>query len=413
MFGGERVSKIALLLVIAACCCGCRLGPKSLQNSRLPYNHAVQQTAQEEMLLNLVRLRYAEPPEFLSIPNITQQYAYQGNGTVSSHPMFFDKVFGSLSLQATDTPTLTYTPLQDQEFNNRLLTPFTLDTIDQLTRTGWSFERVLRLTVQSINDVDNATAAGGPTPELKPSFEQFAAAVDLLEDLQEHRQVEIAQATRTNQAEQVGVAVKQDALLAADVLAAAEKGFEYRASKDGRGWQLWSKDRDEDYLALQFAPEVVGSGLHVELASLLNLSTAQVSYEMEQEKSGFVLNRPQSYDKLVVSTRSMLEAMYYLSQGVRVPPQHVECGLVTVTFDSAGHDFDWSQLTGDLMTIKCSCEKPERAAVAVPYRGCWFYIDDRDITSKETLAFVLLLYNLAVQEGDAAKQGPTLTIPAG
>ena len=86
---------------------------------------------------------------------------------------------------------------------------------------------------------------------------------------------------------------------------------------------------------------------------------------------------------------------------------------MTITFDASGQYFDWSRLTRELMTIKCSRDKPKCAAVAVPYRGYWFYIDDRDTKSKETLAFVLLLYNLAVQEGDTAKQGPTLTIPAG
>ena len=47
--------------------CGCTLGPRQIHHSRLKYNTAVQQTFQEEILLNLVRLKYREIPEFVSI----------------------------------------------------------------------------------------------------------------------------------------------------------------------------------------------------------------------------------------------------------------------------------------------------------------------------------------------------------
>src|SRR5262249_36409000 len=55
--------------------------------------------------------------------------------------------------------------------------------------------------------------------------------------------------------------------------------------------------------------------------------------------------------------------------------------------------------------------RPEHAAVAVKHRGYWFYIDDRDADSKQTLTLVLVLTRvnlLGVRKG-----GPALTLPVG
>ncbi|MGB1881610.1 MAG: hypothetical protein ACPHTD_12920, partial [Gammaproteobacteria bacterium] len=55
--------------------------------------------------------------------------------------------------------------------------------------------------------------------------------------------------------------------------------------------------------------------------------------------------------------------------------------------------------------------RPASAAVAVNYRGHWFYIDDSDIDSKSTFA---LLGQLFALQSDADKTGaPVLTLPVG
>ena len=49
------------LIPLVACCAlasGCIFGPKALQRSRGQYNESVRRTQSEQMLLNLVRMRY-------------------------------------------------------------------------------------------------------------------------------------------------------------------------------------------------------------------------------------------------------------------------------------------------------------------------------------------------------------------
>jgi hypothetical protein len=102
-------------------------------------------------------------------------------------------------------------------------------------------------------------------------------------------------------------------------------------------------------------------------------------------------------------------ALYFLSQSVQPPAPHVEEGLVTVTKDDDGQPFDWSKVTGSVMTIHSQQERPQNASVAVQYRGWWFYIADDDQRSKVTFSLVKVLFSL--QSAAGTGKSPVLTLP--
>jgi hypothetical protein len=62
--------------------------------------------------------------------------------------------------------------------------------------------------------------------------------------------------------------------------------------------------------------------------------------------------------------------------------------------------------------IQVSDRKPRRAAVAVPYRGQWFYINDADSSSKQTFMMLNDLFNLQISSSPS-NSSPMLTIPVG
>ena len=66
---------------------------------------------------------------------------------------------------------------------------------------------------------------------------------------------------------------------------------------------------------------------------------------------------------------------------------------------------------GHVLRIKFSRERPQDGLVQVPYRGGWFWIDDRDVVSKRTFALVMIFSTLA--ETGARESLPLVTIPAG
>ncbi len=145
----------------------------------------------------------------------------------------------------------------------------------------------------------------------------------------------------------------------------------------------------------------------------LKVKPAQETYDVEEVVEGQL--RPGQAEpartKITVTTRSVLEVMYLLSQTITVPSEHVCAGVVTETRNPDGSVFDWGQVLGDLFRVEVAKKKPKTAYLAVPYRGYWFYIDDADSSSKITLNLFAELFRL--QRISAAEGGPLLTLPVG
>ncbi|MDG2220471.1 MAG: hypothetical protein P8L85_03770 [Rubripirellula sp.] len=415
-------------------CCllmaGCTLGPRQIPKERLEYNQAVQKSFREEMLLNLVRLRYRETPEFLSVGGIAAQYTFDGRASGSlALPDGGTKVGGlSGGVSRTERPTISYVPARGEAFQKGLLAPIDLESLELLGRTGWSWERILRTTVQYMNQVDNATSAGGPTPELKPDFEEFRYVAQVMRQLQIQRAIELSTADREGTPKPV--LLTRDQLDGDFAINAIKEGFAIKETEEGI-----SLVKKESYLAFVIHPKAKLSGELQELAEILDLNVDYDSpkpavYPVESAKEGWIqstfadatgfqtaLNIPCAdeigiapihlddqvnemlRDDIVVSTRSLLEVMYYLSHGVNVPAEHQSQGLVTLTTDQNGAAFDWSEMMHDLFTVRACKHYPQHASVAVQHRDYWFYIDERDQDSLSTYTLLVELFGIEVRAG--------------
>lgn len=415
---------LALIAVVGACSLltACALGPRQIDKGRIKYNQAIQRTHQEEMLLNLVRLKYREPMEFVSIGSVAAQYTWDGTASLSgeleeANPGFFGLGAG---FRRVESPTISYVPRDDQEFNQALMSPISMVTLGLLMRTGWSADRILRCTVQNVNGVDNATTAGGPTPELKPEFETFRYLTQLLRVLQLQRSFELAFLEREQ--------LQRTPLDLADIseataLNALDRGYRFKQDEQGT-WQLYMP---EEVAAAVFSPEALASYEGQEILRLLQLAPGRTTYEIESSRFGqiqpalvgrqdlsipFHLPCPEGYgnrEKITFSTRSLLEIMFYLSQTVQVPEEHLQQGLVRTTVDAMGQPFDWTEMTGDLFRIYVSKKKPASAAVAIPFRGYWYYIHESDKDSRSTFLLLLVLFSIETQAG-GVRGMPVLTL---
>ena len=393
---------------------GCVLGPKALSYSRTEYNRAVQLTANEQMLLNIVRMRYRDTPEFVAVSSISTQFTFDAGATVgadlkSSLPDIFH---ADGSVAASERPTITYMPLQDEQFAHRLLSPMSMETLLLLTRTGWSMERVLRLMVQNINGLDNATSAGGPTPQLRPDFESFKKVAGYFRTLQNRNQVEIAyQKSKTPKTLSGPIPVQQ--IAGTDLVLAAEKGFRFDVNEEGTQVILTSPDQ---FLVLRVAPNIDKTSEGDVIFEKLNIDPPGAKrnyYPLRLANEGQLFEgRETVKNQLWISTRSLLETLYYLSQGIDIPDGHYTDGIVTKTLNSDGSVFDWNELTGDLLRIHHSKQRPVQSSVAVQYREYWFFIDDSDLQSKSTFSLLMELYNLEIRGGGAVS-APVLTLGVG
>lgn len=339
---------------------GCHpTGPASIRAGRADYNIAVQQTNDQQLLLNLVRLKYRDTPFFLETASIATSFTFEASGSSSAAllPSQADTFGLGGKLAYTEKPTITYLPLRGEKFVTQLLSPVELQTLLLLYHSGWSMDRLMRVIVQEINGIPNAPTASGPTPTQAPKYKRFRRVTALMRELQ------------------------LDRIL---TLGAAGEG-------------------DDARIEIRIAPEAQADGRVQRLIRELNLDPAESRFTLTRAIAGG------GGDQIALVTRSLMASLFYLSQGVEVPARDRSAGRVTVTRDASGEVFDWKSITGDLLRVRSSGPRPVRAYTTVRYRGAWFYIDDSDLDSKST--FSLLTQLLALQSGEIKPQIPLLTLP--
>lgn len=340
-----------------ACACAAT-GPRSLRSGRGSYNAAIQQTNSEQLLLNLVRLRYRDAPLFLEVTSISSSLSVELGATVGGA---VSNQGGSVapgsSVSYIERPTITYAPLQGSRFGTQFLTPIELSDILLLYHSGWAIDRIFKVFVQRLGPLVNAPRASGPTPDVAPVFEDFFAVTELLRSLWNDGLVDL----RQMQAAFGGALV----LKIEDTPAAAER--------------------------------------IARLSALLGLPAPRATIVLTDAPGS-----PES-GVLQLVPRSLLAGMYYVSQGVEVPDADYTAGRVPTTRDRAGAVFDWKRLTSSLMRIRHAPREPGGAYVSIYYRGLWFYIDDTDLDSKSTFSFLSQV--LEMQSGEIKNTGPILTLP--
>ena len=154
---------------------GCStLGPRTIRNDRFNYNKAGADSSNQQLLLNIVRLRYGEPIYWLEIGSMLSQYTFEAGTDYTAWEYDVDR-WSSPSLRALfdvrpdpvpmsrwgtnlgwqDRPTVTYTPVQGEEFANRVMSPIPFTTIMSLAESGWNIDQVFECCVQSVNDLGN------------------------------------------------------------------------------------------------------------------------------------------------------------------------------------------------------------------------------------------------------------------
>lgn len=379
---------------------GCALwGPGVTQTSHLAYNEAVQTSAQQEILLNLVRLRYTDAPEFLAISSISAQMSFDAGasiggdfGRVESAGSAF--VSPGASVGYSERPTVSFAPERGAEFTRQLVAPIELDSLYLLSQYGWDMDRVLRVTTNDLNGMRNVVSREGRKAAVASSLRSFARMAALIGRLHDRSGLKIAAVERQTA---ISAPLPVDSVSADDLVAAAKAGFRYVYRDDPPAYVL-SESRKHYVLDVSnAAPQSAELG---ELAHLLGLEAGLSVYEVD--RAGAL---PQAKDTRTVriETRSVLGVLAYLSQAVQVPAAHVERGLVT-------RDPVMEEVFSDLLKIRVADEAPDGTTFAVPYRGYWFYIDERDVSSKRTMGLLTSILRLEISTG-GAQNVPILTLP--
>ena len=351
---------LCLSLLMATGCA--RHGSQALQIDRFDYATAVGDSQKELALLNIVKLRYQDWPVFLEVQQILTAYTWENIGVAKAvirTPFGGDNDQGELGWTGkySERPNVLYRPLTGQRFVTGMLTPVRPAVLLTLIHSGWPVDRLFETMVHSVNGKKNLNVVYGSGYRADPAFTRFVRVL--------HRiQVENGLSVQVKHAEKQVVSTQ-----------------------------------------LTFHPDLLSAETRQELdevRSLLGLSRETNTYSVVW---GTLSPDPET---IALQTRSVLQVMSTLAWYVDVPPEHLERGIAT-SFDPIPEDetTDWWP---HLMRIHSGPNEPDNAHVAVRYNDTWFWIDNADVNSKRTFAFLSLLLSIT-EAGEGG--GVQVVIPAG
>lgn len=358
----NRLVCVVWLPMVAVLMCGCGgIGPRTVTHDRFDYTETIAKSWQQQMLVNIVKLRYGDTPVFLDVASVINQYSVETQ--VDLRLTWVDPVVtmgdsqstGS-SARYTDRPTITYTPITGERFARSLMKPIPPPAVLSLIQAGYPIDLVLRTCVHSINGIRNRY---GGSARSRPADPEFYAILERLRRMQDSGALGL-RVQKTNEMEAVVMtfrSAKVDAALAEDSA---------------------------------FVRKMMGLDP--------NASEFQVAY-------GSV---PKDGKEIAILSRSILEILVDFASNIDVPAQHVAEKRTAPTMPP--------EVAGDkpilpLIQIHSSSRKPPDAFVAIPYRKNWFWIDDRDMRSKSLFSFIMFVFSLTETEG--REGAPIVTIPAG
>lgn len=376
-FSVACITALAGILV----CGGCRsIGPGSVARDRFDYSASICESWKRQTLLNVVKLRYVDPPIFVDVGQIVSGYTLSTTASAAGNLNWpqYGPAAGGLTLGVsgnyTDRPTITYTPLTGNKFIRGLMTPLPPEAVFFTIQSGWPADGVLFASVAEINGLKNQAASIQGVSPPDPDF---------LRVLQLMRKVQLSGA--------VAMRIQQDAQKEQSTI-------------------LTFRSKDISPAALR--------DIH-ELRQLLRL-------DPDREEISLVFGATATSDKeIAVLTRSMMQQMAIMASQTDVPAEDVAEGRATPGWEavsaqseavvqSATAPVDTAVTNGAnairLIRIHCAKSQPQDAFVAIPYRSNWFWIDDRDLKSKRTFSFMMLLFTLA--DTGERENLPLITIPA-
>jgi hypothetical protein len=346
-----------VLMLCVALLSGCTgIGPKSINRDRFDYSSAVADSWKEQALLNIVKLRYGDNPVFVDVAQIVSGYTLQstvsgffGHNATTGH---FDGSSIGAQGSFTDRPTITYTPLTGQQYMRGILSPIAPSSVLFLLQAGYAADFVLLMTVESINGLNNRSDAPA---RMTPGDPAFFRVVELIRKAQRSGNIGMRI--------EVGNTKKETTLLT----------FHRRP------------------INAEFEAD------RAEIGRLLRLERTIGDYKVSY---GMTAGGGSDID---LETRSVYQIMQELAGTVDVPQAHLDEGSAYPVPPQA-------EGAQPLMHVHSGTARPEDSFAAVQYRGYWFWINQNDLVSKRSFAFLIGIFNFA--DTGKPENLPLITIPA-
>ena len=350
------VLNLATFCLVLYALSGCAMvGPRSISMGRADYNEAINKTEDEQMLLSIVKGRYGETFSLLAVSGVAANVRFSTNAGVQAGFGPDDSFAGNLvpfsgGLAYEENPTISYAPVEGEKYLRQLMSPVPLDILILFIRSGTYSATYLNLIANRINNMRNPDFLDA---ESDPLFQRFL---------------------------KLNFELYQAGVL--DWVADSKRDVGYAIWITGYAPKYSEKVRE--YLHLLGLPMPTNESKDIVLP---------VYFAVEgREPSG-----------VAISTRSTFDLIQILRAAVDIPQEHATAG-VAIPYPAMGP-------AGKNIRIHASKDKPERAAVAVRYRGYRFYINETDVNTKLYYLTLRALWSVSIAAAADQRARPVLTIP--
>jgi len=349
---------VILFIATALFLSGCAsIGPGTVIRDRFNYTAALSDSWKDQMLLNMIKLRYGDTPIFLDVASVINSYEVSGSADLGASWQFNPAYQSSAGLGASgfyaNRPTITYTPLSGERFAKSLMTPVPISAILNLIQSGYPADLVFRLLVQSINGVKNRYGGASAPRYRNPRFYELAEKIKRI------------QASGN-------LALKVQSLNGKEVMII-----------------VFGQETDESTEAdIADVKKILGLAPH------------------EREFRAVYGLLPVDNKEIVLLSRSVIQILGHVASYIEVPESHV---AEKRTYPNYRNELGNGVLVKPIIRIHSSVEKPEDVFFAVQYHQYWFWIDDKDLASKQIFSFMMFIFTLVDSGG---KDGtPVVTVP--
>jgi len=346
------------LSIFASGCLHPKIGPRSLPYDRAMYAESLADSWKQQTLLNIVKIRYVDPPVFVDIGSIVASYSLEQNaslgGSITPGSNTGNIAIGG-SGKFSNTPTITYTPLTGSAFIRGLATPLKPELVFAAIQNGLPADTILFSTIFSINGLRNQSASlAGITPA----------------DLGFHRVRTLMRSIQLSG--EVRIYVREDV---------AQK---------------------QSYI-LALPTRNLSPQIHSDLTELRRL----LKLNPEATEFSLVYGPVASNDReIAVLTRSINSLMQNMAAQVEVPEEDERLQYAFPGFDQT------HSVPGvvRLIRVRSGKQKPSDPFVTAFYKGNWYWIERGDLESKHVFGQLMTLFTMV--DSGPRENAPILTIPS-
>ena len=383
-----------LLPAIALFITGCATsaGPQKLVPSHEGYNDAVQLTVTREVLKNVVRERYLEPPQFIRVASINASFSVSAGANVGVGGIGTSAAAGQTGANVgfSDSPTITFVPQSGAAEFGAFAAPIDLEAaIGFFYQWGTAQPYELELTVGAINDAPDRPGPVGDAYRAK-----VKALTDLISGGASIRYFRELLASQY-------APIAKDQVDGEAFVNAAGEGVSFYETEDGMLRLGKSFLTLGLVVPLPHGPQIAANLEVLGLTPGKELYPIRPPFQaMPRQVGGGGLQS----DTLWLSTRSTARIIELAAAGVDVPAEHLQSGI-------APSEAALTTGVTVLLRIRHSASQPG-SIYRIQHRGYWFYIDETDNQSKALFTALVTLYTSRFGATPRGSQ-PALVLPIG